>query len=183
MATPTPNLLETNKILSPPPSPPQPPPLSATLWSFHYDHSEIHLKARFQTALSSVNVHCDSAGLGGAWVSFFLKLPKVSGMYSHMPCWKVENLSALFLPWALASAVVSLVSFDPECTSQCSRKSRVGASELRHGWTLTMLASLSAPKEQRLRGARGVGHKHSAEGIRFHWPQPPSLATWYRVFG
>ena len=42
----------------------------------HYDHSEIHLKARFQTALSSVNVHCDSAGLGGVWVSFFFKAPQ-----------------------------------------------------------------------------------------------------------
>ena len=137
-----------------------------------------------------MNVYCDSAGLGGAWVSFFLKLPKVSGMYSHMPCWKVENLSPLFLPWALASAVVSLVSFDPECTSQCSRKSRVGASELRHGWTLTMLASLSAPNEQRLRGARGVGHKHSAEGIRLsltpaallsHLVQSVRLEAWVRV--
>ena len=36
-------------------------------------------------------------------------IPKVSGMYSHVHRRKVENLSPLFLPWALASAVVSLV--------------------------------------------------------------------------
>lgn len=90
VATPT---LESPGKICPRPANPASISTPAPLWSF-WDTPQSTLSN--STFFSECTLWFSWSGWGLGII--FQSSPKVSEMYSHMPCWKVENLSPLFLP-------------------------------------------------------------------------------------